>query len=250
MTQGLPLAGIILSICGSSFAQLQPPSPTKPAPALAASSAPQRAPVTLKVGDQAPALTVDTWVKGEPVPSFQRGKVYVIEFFATWCLPCKASIPQMTQMQRTHADLTLICIAGSEHTKKGEPDTRLTKLSDFVKSQGAAMGYRVAYDSTPTMSQSWLQAAGVRGIPSGFIVDGEGRIACIGHPLDKSFQQALNDALAKAAVITAQALTTKRISATDGAAKPATPAVGAPDAAREQGSASAPSTTPAPAFTR
>ena len=38
---------------------------------------------TLKVGDPAPALTVDKWVKGEPVKEFKKGEVYVVEFWAT-----------------------------------------------------------------------------------------------------------------------------------------------------------------------
>ncbi|MCP5023207.1 MAG: hypothetical protein GY930_15735 [bacterium] len=38
----------------------------------------------LKIGDQAPALTIAEWVKGQPVDSMAAGKVYIIEFWATW----------------------------------------------------------------------------------------------------------------------------------------------------------------------
>lgn len=215
MIKGFPLVSIVLGcLAAPVLAQLSKPAP--PAPAFV-DSAPAKpvpaAPPTLKVGDAAPALTVDTWVKGEAVGGFQPGRVYVVEFFATWCLPCKASIPQMTAMQRAHPDLTFICVAGSERAKKGEPDQRLAKLTEFVKSQGATMGYRVAFDSTPTMSQSWLKAAGVRGIPSAFIVGGDGRIAEIGHPLDDSFKAALSKSLTKATAMRAAASETKAASA-------------------------------------
>jgi thiol-disulfide isomerase/thioredoxin len=40
---------------------------------------------TLKVGDKAPALVVEKWLKGRPVPRFERGRLYVVEFWATWC---------------------------------------------------------------------------------------------------------------------------------------------------------------------
>lgn len=196
MFKGFSFASVVLSCLAlPALAQIAPPAAPKPAFADAAPATPKPAIPTLKVGDAAPALAVDNWVKGEAVPKFERGKVYVVEFFATWCLPCKASIPQMTEMQRTNPDLVFICIAGSELLKKGESDTRLQKLSDFVKSQGAAMGYRVGYDSSTSMSNNWLKAAGVRGIPSGFVVNGEGKVAYIGHPLDVPFQDALKTAL-------------------------------------------------------
>src|SRR5947208_1155637 len=48
---------------------------------------------TLHVGDRAPGLSVSKWLKGEPVTQFQPGKVYVVEFWATWRQPCIKSIP-------------------------------------------------------------------------------------------------------------------------------------------------------------
>lgn len=57
-----------LSLAGPAWAQNdQPPS------------------TDLKPGDPAPALKIDKWVKGQPVEAFEKGKVYVVEFWATWC---------------------------------------------------------------------------------------------------------------------------------------------------------------------
>ena len=77
--------------------------------ALSASSgraAPDDAPagVTLKVGDPAPALQLDKWLKGEPVKELEKGKIYVIECWATWCGPCIASMPHVTKMQAKFKD--------------------------------------------------------------------------------------------------------------------------------------------------
>lgn len=58
---------------------------------------------TLKVGDPAPPVKVFKWVKGNPVESFEKDKVYVMEFWATWCGPCKAAMPHLSEMARKYA---------------------------------------------------------------------------------------------------------------------------------------------------
>ena len=79
--------------------------------------------ITLKVGDPAPALKVDKWVKGDEVSSFQPGHVYVVEFWATWCPPCKEAIPHLTELQHKFKDVAFIGVASSEHDPKpGQPD--------------------------------------------------------------------------------------------------------------------------------
>ena len=53
----------------------------------------------LKVGDPAPPLSVSKWVKGTP-NKLTPGKVHVVEFWATWCGPCKATIPHITELSK------------------------------------------------------------------------------------------------------------------------------------------------------
>jgi len=156
-----------------------PMTPIKPAPGQKA----QTAPVTLHVGDAAPALTVDSFVKGEEVKTLAAGKVYVVEFWATWCGPCIESIPHLTELQHKHKDVVCIGVASSERQPaEGAADTRLEGVKSFIAKQGDKMDYRVAYDSKRAMSNSWMKPAGQNTIPTAFIVDSKGKIAFIGHP--------------------------------------------------------------------
>src|SRR6516225_6973214 len=133
----------------------------------------------LGVGDKAPALEVKEFVKGDAVDKFDKGKVYVVEFWATWCGPCRATIPHLTELQKQHKDVTFIGVSVWENDQ--------AKVQPFVKEMGDKMDYRVALDSVPAgkprgdgaMAQGWMTAAGQDGIPTAFIINGEGRVAWI-----------------------------------------------------------------------
>ena len=136
--------------------------------------------VLLNVGDRAPALSFEKWVKGTPVTRFESGKVYVLEFWATWCVPCVANIPKLTDLQKRYKDVVVIGVASSESADKWG-DRRLPKLQKFVKDQGDRMDYRVGYDGTGTMAMTWMSAAGQAGLPLAFIIGKDGRIAWFGN---------------------------------------------------------------------
>jgi thiol-disulfide isomerase/thioredoxin len=139
----------------------------------------------LAIGDPAPALGVKQWVKGEPVAAFEKGKVYVVEFWATWCGPCKTSIPHVSELQKTYKDKGVTVIGVS--ILENDP----TAVEPFVEKMGDKMAYRVATDDVPVegspregkMAKTWMTASGQRGIPSAFVVDRDGKIAWIGHPM-------------------------------------------------------------------
>jgi len=154
----------------------------------------EAAPVTLKAGDVAPALSIEQWLKGSPVSGFEQGKVYVVEFWATWCSPCVANIPHLNDTQAKHPEIVVIGVAGSERRPAdGQPDTRVEKLNEFISKRGDGMNYRVAYDDDRSMPKTWMEPAGQNGIPCVFIVGGDGRIAWIGHPvaMDKHLATAI-----------------------------------------------------------
>jgi len=136
----------------------------------------------LSLGDQAPKLEVSSFVKGEAVSNLEPGKFYVVEFWATWCGPCRATIPHLTELQKKHPEVTFIGVS------VWEQDQKLVK--PFVDEMGDKMSYRVAMDVVPEggkggegkMAAGWMKAAGQDGIPTAFIINKDNKIAWIGHP--------------------------------------------------------------------
>jgi thiol-disulfide isomerase/thioredoxin len=135
----------------------------------------------LTIGDQAPELKVANWVKGKPV-KIGTGKYTVVEFWATWCGPCKTSIPHLTEMAKKYkGKVDFVGISVWESS----PKDYTTKVPAFVKEMGGKMDYNVATDSADLhMAQKWMQAAGENGIPAAFLVDPKGKVTWIGHPMD------------------------------------------------------------------
>lgn len=139
-----------------------------------------------ELGQPAAPLKITEWIKGKPVDlAALKGKqVVVVEFWATWCPPCRTSIPHLTAMQKQFKDVVFI----------GVSDEESATVKKFVTKQGDQMDYTVAIDDERKTSAGYMEAFGVNGIPHAFIVDKEGRIVWHGHPmagLDKAVEEVL-----------------------------------------------------------
>lgn len=136
----------------------------------------------LVVGESAPVLKVEKWLKGGPIESFAKNHVYVVEFWATWCASCVQSIPHLSALQDKYKDRVTV-IGISTDTKRSGEDSAFVRVADFVRNRGHQLRYVVAYDGESRAAQSaWMDSAEVTGIPKAFVVAGDGTITYIGHP--------------------------------------------------------------------
>ncbi len=135
--------------------------------------------VKLKVGDKPPALNASKWVKGKEVTAFEKGKVYVVEFWATWCGPCIVMMPHLSALQKEYADQSVTVIG---FTAKDDDNTQAI-VEEFVAKNGRNFHYTFAFADDRATYDNWMKAAGQGGIPCTFVVDKEGKIAYIGHPM-------------------------------------------------------------------
>ena len=149
-----------------------------------------KTPLLRNIGEKAPELTVAKWVKGQQVNSFVKGRVYVVEFWATWCLPCIAGMPHLSAIAKEYKDE--VTVLGISVMEKAATDQSV--IEKFVAGMGDKMNYTVGFEMERTMTKNWLNAYGERGIPCAFIVDRDSRIAWLGHPqqLDKILPQIIS----------------------------------------------------------
>ncbi len=156
---------------------------------LLACAAVAAAPASIRaaaIGDSAAPIEVADWVKGDAfsLDDMKGKKIVVVEFWATWCGPCVASIPHLSEMQEAFAGRGVVFLGiTGEDSATAKP---------FVDKMGDKMNYVVACDKNGATSKGYLGAFGVNGIPHAFIVDRDGNIAWHGHPmsgLDKELEK-------------------------------------------------------------
>ena len=116
-------------------------------------------------GKKAPEFVVDKWLH-QPNPNL-KGKVLVVDFWATWCGPCRKLIPEMNEWaKKLSKDAVFV----------GLSDEPAATVEKFMKT--SPMNYSVAIDSQKRMSK----ALGVQGIPHVMVVTPDGIVRWQGFP--------------------------------------------------------------------
>ena len=121
----------------------------------------------LTIGEQAPEINAQYWLNA-PALSLQalRGRIVIVEFWATWCGPCRATIPHLIELYKQTSAKGVVIVSLTNESR-GEVE-RFAKQMGMIYAIGGGSNSGTAY--------------GVRGIPHAFIVDPSGKVAWEGHP--------------------------------------------------------------------
>jgi thiol-disulfide isomerase/thioredoxin len=107
-------------------------------------------------------------------PDF-KGKPMLVEFWATWCPPCRKSIPHLNEIYSKYKAQGLQIVGITD-----EDEATVKKFQEKIP-----MDYNVAIN-TP---QSIYKQFGIDGIPTAFLVDKGGKVVWTGHPMELSESQ-------------------------------------------------------------
>lgn len=130
--------------------------------AFAGSEPPPQAPRIVAVGSVAPDFTLEN-TKGEKIRlSGLRGKVVIVNFWATWCPPCRQEMPSMETVYQTFAEDDLVLLAINVE-KEGR-----TVVADFLKE--TPYSFPILYDENSRIQDLY----GVYQLPESFILDRNG----------------------------------------------------------------------------
>jgi cytochrome c biogenesis protein CcmG/thiol:disulfide interchange protein DsbE len=115
------------------------------------------------VGKPAPDVVVQNADGGTQKLSDLRGKIVYVDFWASWCVPCRESFPWMNAMQGRYAGRDLLIVAVNLDEKRADADAFLARYP---------AQFRVAFDATSASAKAF----GVKAMPTSFIVGRDGTL--------------------------------------------------------------------------
>ena len=140
----------------------------------------------MRVGDLAPDFTAPRLDGGQFKLSEQRGKLVLLDFWATWCQPCLAEMPAMKDIQETFGGDPRFLLVGVSCDEAAEAPAKYTKENALIWTQ--VYGGKILEG----VAETYL----IRGIPATFLIAPDGRVLAMnlrGPALKEAVRNALND---------------------------------------------------------
>ena len=122
--------------------------------------------MAVEAGEAAPAFSLPS-ASGAPVATDKlRGKVIYVDFWASWCGPCRRSFPWMNEMQQKYGPKGFVVVGINVDKKRADADKFLAQVP---------AAFTIVFDeagSTPS-------AFGVKGMPSAYLIDANGKVSYV-----------------------------------------------------------------------
>ncbi|RFZ91188.1 TlpA family protein disulfide reductase [Mucilaginibacter conchicola] len=125
----------------------------------------------LDIGSKVKNYPQVEWLQGKPVSTFEHNKIYIIELWATWCVPCIIQMPHVNDLATKFKDTNVVFIG------QNVMETDKAKVLAFLERKKSVVTYAIAFGggSGSHFDKEWLKPAGVSAIPQTFIIK-EGRL--------------------------------------------------------------------------
>lgn len=122
-------------------------------------------------GSPMPAWNVSSWINGEKKPEDLKGKIVVIDFWATWCSPCLVAIPHVNEIKEKYKDqgvevVGICCSDGAE------------SMESTAKERG------IKYSTAKDVDKTTAKAFNVDFWPTFVLIDREGEVRGVGFQTD------------------------------------------------------------------
>ena len=130
----------------------------------------------VRVGDGFPVTTVSDWQGGTVALAAPTSGVMIVDFWASWCQPCRAALPELNAIARRHAGSGL-------HVVAINIDKSQTPADAFLKTYVAVPAMRLLHDPNGAA----LARFGAAGMPALYVVDPHGVVRLVesGFTVDK-----------------------------------------------------------------
>ncbi|MDR3671481.1 MAG: TlpA disulfide reductase family protein [Holophaga sp.] len=130
----------------------------------------QGGPQLLKPGAQAPELVAEADGGGTLSLSSQRGKVVVLDFWATWCPPCQRSMPHLESVAKAVAGQNVAILGICVWDQRSAYDV-------WVRQHRASLSFKLGFDPAGHGPANLAAQYNVTGIPTTYVIDPQGRVA-------------------------------------------------------------------------